>query len=525
METMIKNGKCYADNTPGDQMKLERDEGIESKHRSKTVDENMKIFKDMCNGKITDYCIRAKLNMQDKVKCLRDPVLYRCKPDAVHHRTGTKYKAYPTYDFTCPIVDSIEGVTHALRTVEYRDRNALYDWVQTSLGLRKVIIYDFAKLNLTSTLLSKRKLKWFVDEGHVEGWNDPRFPTVQGIMRRGMTVNALKEFMLEQGPSRNTNLMEWDKIWAINKNVLDPVVPRYTAISKDTACKLIVENGPEPLEARSAPLHQKNESVGTKSVIYARDLYIERDDAAEIKEGDKVTLMKWGNVTVHKKESHDNGNFTLYGKIDENDKDFKKTRKITWIAAVPEHTVELVLVELDHLINKAKVEENDDVKDLVNKNSRIEYFAYAEACVKGLQKGAMFQFERRGFYLVDSVAFGGKKMTCIFIPDGKSKAMSAVSHAIDAKEQAKGKGGAEGGNKKQKEQKVDADGNVVLSKAEAKKQAKKAAKKEGKKSDGPVDIAKLKAEAAERKKQKEQATDAKASPAPQAAAAAAVAVK
>lgn len=131
----------------------------------------------------------------------------------------------------------------------------------------------------------------------------------------------------------------------------------------------------------------------------------------------------------------------------------------------------------------------------------------------------MFQFERRGFYLVDSVAFGGKKMTCIFIPDGKTKAMSAVSHAIDAKEQAKGKGGADGGNKKQKEQKVDADGNVVLSKAEAKKQAKKAAKKDGKKAEGPKDIAKLKAEAAERKKQKDQVS---AETAPQAAA---VAVK
>lgn len=150
------------------------------------------------------------------MKCLRDPVFYRCKADP-HHRTGTTYKAYPTYDLACPIIDSLEGVTHALRTVEYRDRNALYEWVQKVLELRPVIIYDFSKLNLKSTVLSKRKLKWFVEENHVEGWNDPRFPTVQGIMRRGMTVAALSSFMLEQGASRNTNMMEWDKIWAINK--------------------------------------------------------------------------------------------------------------------------------------------------------------------------------------------------------------------------------------------------------------------------------------------------------------------
>lgn len=238
--------------------------------------------------------------MQDKVKCLRDPVFYRCK-DIPHHRTGTTYKAYPTYDLTVPIVDSLEGVTHALRTIEYRDRNALYEWVQKVLELRTSKIYDFSKLQLVSTVLSKRKLKWFVEEGHVDGWNDPRFPTVQGIMRKGMTVESLKDFMLEQGPSRNTSLMEWDKIWAQNKQVIDPIAPRYTCIGKDTACKLIIENGPEPVEARSQPLHPKNNEVGTKATIYGKELWIEYDDAIDIVEGEKVTLMKWGNVTISKK--------------------------------------------------------------------------------------------------------------------------------------------------------------------------------------------------------------------------------
>ena len=210
----------------------------------------MAIFEGMIAGTHKDYCIRAKLNMQDKVKCLRDPVFYRTK-DIPHHRTGDTFKAYPTYDFTCPIVDSHEGVTHALRTIEYRDRNALYEWVQKTLELRPVIIYDFSKLNLLSTCLSKRKLRWFVENGHVDGWSDPRFPTIQGIMRRGMTAEALKQFMLAQGPSRNTVNMEWDKLWAVNKQILDPVVPRYTCIGKASSVKLTIENGPEELEARS----------------------------------------------------------------------------------------------------------------------------------------------------------------------------------------------------------------------------------------------------------------------------------
>ena len=117
------------------------------------------------------------MNMQNKVKCQRDPVFYRIKKEA-HHRTGLKYKAYPTYDFACPIVDATEGVTHCLRTIEYHDRNDLYHWVQKQLELPKVTIFDFSKLNLVSTVLSKRKLKWFVDENIVDGWTDPRFPTV-----------------------------------------------------------------------------------------------------------------------------------------------------------------------------------------------------------------------------------------------------------------------------------------------------------------------------------------------------------
>ena len=132
-----------------------------------------------------------------------------------------------------------------------------------------------------STCLSKRKLRWFVENGHVDGWNDPRFPTIQGIMRRGMTAEALKQFMLSQGPSRNTVNMEWDKIWAVNKQILDPIVPRFTCIGKASSVKLTIENGPEALEARSHPLHPKDPSVGNKAVMYGKNLIIERDDAKD----------------------------------------------------------------------------------------------------------------------------------------------------------------------------------------------------------------------------------------------------
>ena len=324
--------------------------------------------------------------MQDKYKCLRDPVFYRIKNE-VHHRQGSKYKAFPTYDFACPIVDAIEGVTHAMRTIEYHDRNAGYHWVQKVLGLREVELYDYSRLNLVSTILSKRSLKWFVEEGIADGWEDPRFPTVQGIMRRGMVPAALKRFMLEQGPSKNTNLMEWDKLWAYNKEAIDNEAPRYTAIVKETSARLIVDNGPETIRAETHPLHQKNADLGNKAVLYGKNLLLEAGDATDIEVGEKITLMKWGNCTISKKEVDADGFITLHGDVDPEDKDYKKTKKVTWITEDPASTFEITLVELDHLITKKKVEDGDVVKDIVNHNSRIAYTAIAEGNMRSLQHG------------------------------------------------------------------------------------------------------------------------------------------
>jgi glutamyl-tRNA synthetase len=209
-------------------------DGIESKNRNLSVEENLRRFDEM--KRATEFgqtcCLRAKIDMQDKNKALRDPVIYRCNLLS-HHRTGTKWKMYPTYDFACPIVDSIEGVTHALRTNEYRDRNPQYEWFLKAMNLRWVHIWDYSRLNFVYTLLSKRKLTKFVEKGTVTGWDDPRFPTVRGIRRRGMTIEALRTYILMQGASQKDLMLEWDKIWAINKKVIDPIAPRFTALVKE----------------------------------------------------------------------------------------------------------------------------------------------------------------------------------------------------------------------------------------------------------------------------------------------------
>jgi glutamyl-tRNA synthetase len=197
-------------------MQAERFDGIDSKNRNMSIEETLARFEDMKNATPQGLksTLRAKIDMQDKNKAMRDPVIYRCNVTP-HHKTGSKWNIYPTYDFACPIVDSIEGVTHALRTIEYRDRNAQYAWFLKTLAIRHVHLWDFSRLNFVYTLLSKRKLTWFVDEGHVTGWDDPRFATVRGIKRRGMTIEALRTYILSQGASQREIQLEWDKIWVV----------------------------------------------------------------------------------------------------------------------------------------------------------------------------------------------------------------------------------------------------------------------------------------------------------------------
>lgn len=251
-----------------------------------------------------------------------------------------------------------------------------------------------------STVLSKRSLKWFVESGHAEGWYDPRFPTVQGIMRRGLTVEALKLFMLEQGPSKNTNLMEWDKLWALNAEIIDRKAPRYNAVEKTTAVRMVLENVGDEVDTKSVPLHPKNEAIGSKSIIMGNQCWIEKDDADRIEEGEKIALRNYGKVLITKK-AVDGESTTIYGTLDREDQNYKKVKIVTWINANDDFTVDLNLVEFDHLITKQKVEENDDVKDIVNKNSKAQYSTIGEGIMRHLKKGDMIQIERRGYFFVD----------------------------------------------------------------------------------------------------------------------------
>ncbi|KAF8636577.1 hypothetical protein AX17_003388 [Amanita inopinata Kibby_2008] len=419
---IIQAGKAYADDTEQQQMRDERFKGIASKHRDDPVEENLTRFAEMKAGTEGGlrWCIRAKISIDDPNKALRDPVIYRCNL-LPHHRTGDKWKVYPTYDFACPIVDSLEGVTHALRTNEYRDRNPQYKWMIDALDIRRVNIWDFSRLNFIYTLLSKRKLHWFVDQGLVKGWDDPRFPTVRGIRRRGMTVEALTQFMLSQGPSQAVVSLEWDSIWTQNKKVIDPISPRHWAIVSDKSVPVVIKGGPPAPEVKLLPKHKKNPEVGEKQTVYASNIIIEQEDAASFEDQEEVTLMDWGNAFVRSKTIDASGHVVSIEMELHLEGDFRKTKKkITWLAApTTDHPlVDVRLLDYDYLISKKKLEENDDVADFVTPVTEFKEEARADINVRALKKGEIIQFERKGYYIYDGVVDG--VMEFIRIPDGRA---------------------------------------------------------------------------------------------------------
>uniref|UniRef100_A0A673JLN3 proline--tRNA ligase n=1 Tax=Sinocyclocheilus rhinocerous TaxID=307959 RepID=A0A673JLN3_9TELE len=396
-EKLLQEGKAYIDDTPPDVMKQEREQR-----------KNMQMWEEMKKG--TEFgqtcCMRAKIDMNSNNGCLRDPTLFRCK-NAPHPRTGSTYKVYPTYDFACPIVDSVEGVTHALRTTEYHDRDEQFYWVIDALGLRKPYIWEYARLNLNNTVLSKRKLTWFVDQGY--------------------------------GGSRSVVNMEWDKIWAFNKKVIDPIAPRYTALLSSQVIPVCISEAKE--EMKEVAKHPKNADVGMKPVWYGPKVFIEGADAETFTEGETVTFINWGNIIITK--IHSGAITSLDGRLNLENTDYKKTTKITWLTESSRAPfVPTVCVNYQHLITKPVLGKDDDFKAYINKNSKIEEKMLGDPCLKDLKKGDLIQLQRRGFYICDQPyepisPHSCKESPCVllYIPDGHTKEMPTAGSKDKSKSQ------------------------------------------------------------------------------------------
>ncbi|VDP24301.1 unnamed protein product [Soboliphyme baturini] len=256
-----------------------------------------------------------------------------------------------------------------------------------------------------NTVMSKRKLTWLVNEGVVDGWDDPRLPTVRGVLRRGMTVEGLKQFIVSQGSSRSVVMMDWNKLWAFNKKVIDPVAPRYTALLQNELVTVKVIGA--DVGKKSVPLHPKNNYMAEKIVHFTQEILIENEDASLLNERDIVTLINWGNAEVQKMHRDNSGkvdSVVLVLRLD--NKDYKNTLKFTWLPFVesPEDEASLVPVvttHFDEIITKPVLGKDEDFKQYVNFNSRHNFELVGEHALADVKKGDIIQLQRKGFYICD----------------------------------------------------------------------------------------------------------------------------
>lgn len=429
-ERLIREGNAYADDTDQEIQKSDRKNRLPSARRDRPAEESLAMFKEMKEGTELGkkHCIRARIAYESSNGSMRDPIIYRFpnwqgKEPAPHHRTGWTWNIYPTYDFACPVVDSLEGVTHALRTTEYADRNEQFHWFLNTLDIRRVNLWEFSRINFIKTFLSKRKLTKVVETGKVSGWDDPRMPTVRGIIRRGLTVSALREFMLLQGPSRNIVTMDWALIWNINKRALDPVVPRFTAVEKKDVVLATITGGPETPYFEERPKHVKNPDVGTKQVKFANKVFIDQVDVAALSKDEEFTLMSWGNAIVRGLDKTVSPITSLELELHLAG-DFKTTKqKMTWLAENDGKLVEAELWDFDYLITKDTLDKDDDLDAFLNPNSATMTEAICDASVGELKAGDFLQLERKGYFRVDkAVGEGpGGKAVLFKIPTGTTK--------------------------------------------------------------------------------------------------------
>ena len=420
-EQLIQRGLAYVDDQTQEQMRENRGTvevpGKNSPWRDRTPEENLRLFREMRDGKYADgeKVLRAKIDMAHPNMLFRDPILYRIK-HASHHRTGDKWCIYPMYDYTHGQCDSIEHITHSICTLEFDVHRPLYDWFIQTLGIFPSHQYEFARLNLTYTLMSKRKLLELVQKGYVAGWDDPRMPTLCGVRRRGYTPEALKMFCEKIGVSKRDQLMDIQLLeWCVRQD-LNARSNRYMVVGEDPI-KVTLTNYPEDqVEWFDCPLNPAEPEGATRKVPFSREMYIDRADFMEDAPKKYFRLKPEGEVRLK---------YTYIIKCEEVVKDASgkvvelrctydpSTRPgsgewrsvkgtIHWVS-IP-HAKEVELRNYDRLFTLAdmsQVPEDKDYKDFLNPESLIVTKGYAEPALIGDQSGLAVQFERIGYYFRD----------------------------------------------------------------------------------------------------------------------------
>lgn len=427
---LIRAGKAYVCDLSADEVRSYRgtlkEPGRPSPYRDRSVEENLDLFQRIRAGEFADgsRTLRAKIDMASPNMNMRDPALYRIRHGVVHHQTGAEWCIYPMYDFTHPISDALEGITHSLCTLEFEDHRPLYDWVldNISIGCHPRQI-EFARLNLEYTVMSKRKLTQLVDEGHVEGWDDPRMLTIAGLRRRGYTPAAMRDFCQRIGVTKVDGTVEMGVLENSIRTDLDRIAPRRMAVLDPL--KVIITNYPaDRVETLMGPSHPKDESMGSRELKLTREIYIDRDDFREqankkykrLVLGGEVRIRNAYTIICNEAIKDADGNVTeLHCTYDPdtlgvNPEGRKVRGVIHWVSASEGLPAEVRLYDRLFSVPNPDADKETHFLSHLNPESLV---VYENAVVEPSLADAgteQYQFEREGYFCRDSKTADGDKL-------------------------------------------------------------------------------------------------------------------
>ena len=414
--TLIKKGKAYVCDLNADQIREYRgtlkEPGKESPYRNRSVEENLSLFEEMKQGKYADgeKVLRAKIDMASPNMNMRDPVIYRIA-HVEHHNTGDKWCIYPMYDFAHPIEDAIEGITHSICTLEFEDHRPLYDWVLQEIGKWPTTPQqiEFARLNLTNTVMSKRYLKAMVDDGTVDGWDDPRMPTIAGIRRRGYTPEAVRDFCERIGVSKANSTVDISLLEHCVREDLKQQVENRNVV--ENPIKVVITNYPEDqTEEMEIENNREVPEMGNRTVPFSRELYVDGDDFMEVPvkkyfrlfPGNEVRFKGAYFITCNEVVKNEDGSIKellcTYDPETKSGSGFEGRKvkgTIHWVDA--KTAVQIKIRNYDYLMI-----EDENGENVLNPDSLTESVAYAEPSVAEAKPGERFQFFRKGYYIADS---------------------------------------------------------------------------------------------------------------------------
>jgi len=420
---LIRAGKAYVCDLDAEQMRAYRgtlkEPGRESPYRNRPVEENLELFERMKAGEFADgeRVLRARIDMASSNMNMRDPTLYRIRHGVVHHQTGAAWSIYPMYDFTHPISDALEGITHSLCTLEFEDHRPLYDWVLDNVSVpchpRQI---EFSRLNLEYTVMSKRKLTQLVEEGFVEGWDDPRMPTLAGLRRRGFTPASIRDFCQRIGVTKSANQVEMGVLENCIREDLDKHAPRRMAVMHPL--KIVLENYPEgQVEELRAPNHPKDDSMGDRSIPFTREIYIDQADFREqankkykrLVSGGEVRLRNAYVIRCNQVMKNNQGEIIELRcsydpqTLGRNPEGRKVRGVIHWVSASQGGKAEIRLYDrLFGRPNPDQVAEGGRFTDNLNGGSlRTLTDCPVEPLLAQARPGERFQFEREGYFCLD----------------------------------------------------------------------------------------------------------------------------